>query len=117
MPGSALLNDIASALDRSLPVSLSLQLKGLIEYGIACGELPAGTRLPSVRELAHAGGIAPMPAAAVSNEPRRTDRGAGRVRHLRGGWGAAELLARIRPHPGPSRRRAGRSRGARGGAA
>ncbi|WP_406853727.1 GntR family transcriptional regulator [Alsobacter sp. KACC 23698] len=71
MPGSALLNDIASALDRSLPVSLSLQLKGLIEYGIACGELPAGARLPSVRELADAGGIAPMTAAAVYKDLRR----------------------------------------------
>lgn len=71
MPGSALLNDIASALDRSLPVSLSLQLKGLIEYGIACGELPPGARLPSVRELADAGGIAPMTAAAVYKDLRR----------------------------------------------
>ncbi|MFO1150652.1 MAG: GntR family transcriptional regulator [Alsobacter sp.] len=47
---------------------LSVQLKGLIEYGIACGELPPGTRLPSVRELAEAGGIAPMTAVGVYKE-------------------------------------------------
>ena len=57
--------DLAAALDRSLPVPLGVQLKGLIEYGIACGELAPGTRLPSVRELAEAGDIAPMTAMAV----------------------------------------------------
>lgn len=68
MPTASLLSDIAAALDRSLPVPLSVQLKGLIEYGIACGELEPGTRLPSVRELAEAGGIAPMTAVAVYKE-------------------------------------------------
>lgn len=68
MPAASLLSDIATALDRSLPVPLSVQLKGLIEYGIACGELQPGTRLPSVRELAEAGGIAPMTAVAVYKE-------------------------------------------------
>ena len=71
MRDSALFIDLSSALDRSLPVPLSVQLKGLIEYGIACGELPAGTRLPSVRELAEAGGIAPMTAASVYKELRQ----------------------------------------------
>ena len=64
MPTAVLMSDIAAALDRSLPVTLGVQLRGLIEYGIACGELPSGIRLPSVRELAEAGGIAPM---TVSN--------------------------------------------------
>jgi DNA-binding transcriptional regulator YhcF (GntR family) len=68
MPGASLLSDLSAALDRSLPVPLSVQLKGLIEYGIACGELPPGTRLPSVRELAEAGGIAPMTAVGVYKE-------------------------------------------------
>src|SRR5262245_55122963 len=40
--------------DRDLPVPLGVQLRGLIEYGITCGELAAGERLPSVRELAEA---------------------------------------------------------------
>ena len=34
-----LVGTLSSALDRSLPVPLGLQLRGLIEYGIACGEL------------------------------------------------------------------------------
>lgn len=68
MPGASLLSNLAAALDRTLPVPLSVQLKGLIEYGITCGELPPGTRLPSVRELAEAGGIAPMTAVAVYRE-------------------------------------------------
>ena len=65
MPERSLLGNLAAALDRSLPVPLGIQLKGLIEYGIACGELMPGTRLPSVRELAEAGDIAPMTAVAV----------------------------------------------------
>ncbi len=56
------------ALDRSLPVPLGVQLRGKIKYGIACGELRAGERLPSVRELAVQIGIAPMTVAAVYRE-------------------------------------------------
>jgi DNA-binding transcriptional regulator YhcF (GntR family) len=55
-------------LDRSLPVPLGVQLRGKIKYGIACGELRAGERLPSVRELAGQIGIAPMTVAAVYRE-------------------------------------------------
>ena len=40
------------SVDRDLPVPLRTQLQGLIEYGIACGELVPGELLPSVRELA-----------------------------------------------------------------
>jgi DNA-binding transcriptional regulator YhcF (GntR family) len=65
-----LVGNLASALDRSLPVPLGVQLRGLIEYGIACGELVPGTQLPSVRELADAGGIAPMTVSAVYKELR-----------------------------------------------
>jgi DNA-binding transcriptional regulator YhcF (GntR family) len=68
MQNATFLIDIAKALDRSLPVPLSVQLKGLIEYGIACGELAEGTRLPSVRELAGAGGIAAMTVSSVYKE-------------------------------------------------
>jgi DNA-binding transcriptional regulator YhcF (GntR family) len=60
-----ILGTIAAALDRTLPVPLSVQLRGLIEYGIACGELVPGAQLPSVRELAEAGGIAPMTVSGV----------------------------------------------------
>jgi DNA-binding transcriptional regulator YhcF (GntR family) len=68
MQNANFLTDISKALDRSLPVPLSVQLKGLIEYGIACGELAEGTRLPSVRELAGAGGIAAMTVSTVYKE-------------------------------------------------
>jgi DNA-binding transcriptional regulator YhcF (GntR family) len=47
-------------IDRDLPVPIGLQIRGAIEYGIACGELAPGARLPSVRELAADLGVAPM---------------------------------------------------------
>lgn len=56
------------SLDRSLPIPLGIQLRGLIEYGTACGELPPGSRLPSVRELARQLGVAPMTVAQVYKE-------------------------------------------------
>ena len=62
--------DIATAIDRSLPVPLGVQLRGLLEYGIACGELPAGARLPSVRELSETCGLAPMTVSSVYRELR-----------------------------------------------
>ncbi|MCP8939424.1 GntR family transcriptional regulator [Alsobacter sp. SYSU M60028] len=70
MPSAHLLSDVAAALDRSLPIPVATQLRGLIEYGIACGELPAGARLPSVRELAMAGGLAPMTVVSVYRDLR-----------------------------------------------
>lgn len=51
--------------DRELPVPLRTQLQGLIEYGIACGELAPGEILPSVRELAEKVGVAPMTVSQV----------------------------------------------------
>src|SRR3954453_20625096 len=67
-----LLSNLASALDRSLPVPLGVQLRGLIEYGIAYGELPPGSQLPPVRELAEAGGVAPMTVSGVYKDLRDT---------------------------------------------
>lgn len=52
-------------IDRELPVPLRTQLQGLIEYGIACGELAPGEALPSVRELAEKVGVAPMTVSQV----------------------------------------------------
>ncbi|WP_132957649.1 GntR family transcriptional regulator [Rhizobium sp. BK251] len=52
-------------IDRDLPVPLRTQLQGLIEYGIACGELVPGETLPSVRELAEKIGVAPMTVSQV----------------------------------------------------
>jgi DNA-binding transcriptional regulator YhcF (GntR family) len=69
-PEGRILANLADALDRSLPVPLGIQLRGLIEFGIALGELPTGQRLPSVRELAERAGIAPMTVATVYRELR-----------------------------------------------
>jgi DNA-binding transcriptional regulator YhcF (GntR family) len=55
-------------IDRELPVSLSQQLRGQIEYGIACGELPPNEQLPSVRELAEDLGIATVTVSQVYKE-------------------------------------------------
>jgi DNA-binding transcriptional regulator YhcF (GntR family) len=55
-------------IDPDLPLPLGTQLRGLIEYGIACGELEAGSRLPSVRALAKQAGIAPMTVSQVYKE-------------------------------------------------
>jgi DNA-binding transcriptional regulator YhcF (GntR family) len=65
-----ILAQLAGSMDRSLPVPLGTQLRGLIEFGIALGELPAGQRLPSVRELAEHVGIAPMTVSNVYRELR-----------------------------------------------
>ncbi|MGH6918582.1 MAG: GntR family transcriptional regulator [Geminicoccaceae bacterium] len=56
------------SVDRDLPVPIGVQLRGLIEYGIACGELLPGARLPSVRELADELGVAPMTVSQVYRE-------------------------------------------------
>ena len=56
------------SVDRDLPVPLGVQLRGLIEYGIACGELLPGARLPSVRELADELGVTPMTVSQVYRE-------------------------------------------------
>lgn len=52
-------------IDRDLQVSLRAQIKGMIEYGIACGELQVGQALPSVRELAQSFNVAPMTVSLV----------------------------------------------------
>ncbi len=52
-------------IDRALPVPIRRQLKGLIEYGVACGDLAPGEALPSVRDLALQLGIAPMTVSQV----------------------------------------------------
>ena len=71
-PDERILANLAGALDRTLPVPLGTQLRGLIEFGIALGELPTGQRLPSVRELAERAGIAHMTVATVYRELRES---------------------------------------------
>jgi DNA-binding transcriptional regulator YhcF (GntR family) len=81
-------------IDRELPVPIGTQLRGLIEYGIACGELAAGERLPSVRELADEIGVAPMTVSQVYKELK----GAGLL-DMRAGLGTfvAETCPTARP--------------------
>ncbi len=55
-------------IDRSLGVPVGTQLRGQLEYGIACGDIPRGARLPSVRELSQELGVAHMTVAGVYKE-------------------------------------------------
>ncbi len=55
-------------IDRDIAVPIRQQLKGMLEYGIACGELRSGDALPSVRELAERVGVAPMTVSQVYAE-------------------------------------------------
>ncbi|WP_245866709.1 GntR family transcriptional regulator [Oceaniglobus roseus] len=59
------LDRIVTAIDRASPVSVSVQLRGAIEFGIASGELPAGARLPSVRGMAARCGLSPVTVSGV----------------------------------------------------
>lgn len=52
-------------IDRNLPVPLAVQLQGQIEYGVTCGDFPAGSQLPSVRELADSLGVSPVTISQV----------------------------------------------------
>ena len=58
------------AVDRSLNVPVGVQLRGQIEYGVACGEIARGARLPSVRELSREAGVAHVTVAQVYKELR-----------------------------------------------
>lgn len=55
-------------IDRNLNITLGAQLRGQLEYGIACGEIPRGARLPSVRELSQELGVAHVTVAQVYKE-------------------------------------------------
>ena len=55
-------------IDRKSGISLRLQLKGAIEEGISFGELPIGSSLPSVRDMAVQAAVAPMTVAKVYAE-------------------------------------------------
>lgn len=59
------------SVDRALPVPIGVQLKGAVEYGIVSGALKPGTRLPSVRELAAAEGIAHVTVSHVYRDLKR----------------------------------------------
>lgn len=46
--------------DRKIPVPVSLQIKGQIEYGVVYGTMKSGQRLPNVRDLARELQVSPM---------------------------------------------------------
>jgi DNA-binding transcriptional regulator YhcF (GntR family) len=57
-----------TSVDRRLGVSIRPQIKDLMEYGLACGELVPGEKLPSARDLAKQAGVAPMTIVQVCAE-------------------------------------------------
>jgi DNA-binding transcriptional regulator YhcF (GntR family) len=59
--------------DRDLPVSIHAQLVGQIEYGVSSGRLPAGSQLPSVRELAERLELSPVTVSNVFRTLRERD--------------------------------------------
>ncbi len=84
-------------IDRDLQVPLRLQLKGVIEYGIACGELLVGDPLPSVRDLAEEVGVAPMTVSLVYRDLKKD--GLIETRPGAGTYVADSFRARIAAQP------------------
>ncbi len=58
-------------IDRDLQVPIWVQIKGMIEYSIACGELQVGQPIPSVRELAESFGVATMTISLAYRELKK----------------------------------------------
>jgi DNA-binding transcriptional regulator YhcF (GntR family) len=52
-------------IDRDLPVAVTTQIQGQIEYGVSNGDFPPGSRLPSVRELALELRVSPVTVSQV----------------------------------------------------
>lgn len=83
---------IAAAVDPASSVNVSVQLRGALEYGIATGDIPANTRLPSVRRLAASLKLSPV---TVSNVyAALQDRG-----HVEGRVGSGTFVTDRAPPP------------------
>lgn len=78
----------ASSIDKSLPVPVGTQLHGLLNYVLTFRNIPYGTKLPSVRQLAADLGIAPMTVAQVYQQLR--DAGFIEMRHGLGAFTATD---------------------------
>ncbi len=65
VPEGGLLELLTAGIDREAPIALNVQIRGVIEYGILMGSLPAGTRLPTVRDFAESTGVATMTVVSV----------------------------------------------------
>jgi GntR family transcriptional regulator len=70
---------LAQAIDKTSSVSISVQLRGALEYGIASGDIPPGTRLPSVRRLAGHLGLSPVTVSNVYSALQEAGHVEGRV--------------------------------------
>jgi DNA-binding transcriptional regulator YhcF (GntR family) len=82
-------------IDPDLPVPLGVQLRGVIEYGIVCGQLPAGLRLPPVRAMASQLSIAPMTVSQVYKELK--DAGLLETKPGHGTFVSASVPDQVRP--------------------
>lgn len=60
-----MLERIVRAIDPAMPVPVPVQLRGVLEYGIATGEIEGGVRLPSVRRLAARLGLSPVTVSGI----------------------------------------------------
>jgi DNA-binding transcriptional regulator YhcF (GntR family) len=82
-------------IDPDLPVPLGVQLRGVIEYGIVCGQLPAGLRLPPVRAMASQLNNAPMTVSQVYKELK--DAGLLETKPGHGTFVSASIPDQVRP--------------------
>ena len=82
-------------IDPDLPVPLGSQLRGVIEYGIVCGQLAPGYRLPPVRAMASQLGIAPMTVSQVYKELKAV--GLLETKPGHGTFVSSSVLAQVRP--------------------
>jgi DNA-binding transcriptional regulator YhcF (GntR family) len=82
-------------IDPDLPVPLGSQLRGVIEYGIVCGQLAPGLRLPPVRAMASQLGIAPMTVSHVYKELKAV--GLLETKPGHGTFVSTSVLAQVRP--------------------
>lgn len=83
---------ISAAVDPTSSVLMSVQLRGALEYGIATGDIPANTRLPSVRRLAAKLNLSPVTVSAVYAGLQ--ERG-----HIEGRIGSGTFVANHAPPP------------------
>ena len=82
-------------IDPDLPVPLGSQLRGVIEYGIVCGQLAPGYRLPPVRAMASQLGIAPMTVSQVYKELKAA--GLLETKPGHGTFVSTSVLAQVKP--------------------
>jgi len=83
----------ASAIDKSLPVPVGTQLYGLLSYYLSHSDVPYGTKLQSVRQLAAELRIAPMTVSQVYQQLR--DAGLIEMRRGKGAYSARDPHRRL----------------------